>query len=405
MTRPFSGIRVLDFTQVFAGPFGSYQLALLGADVIKIERPGGEDMRFSPPSKLWADRAMAPMWASANANKRNLALDLKDPDAVGALRHMAKSADVVMENFRPGVMDRLGLGYEALSEINPGLIYCAVSGFGQNGPDRETAAYDGRIQATSGIMSVTGHAETGPVRAGFAVCDAIGGMTAAFAVASALFQRSHTGKGQMVDVAMLDAALSFMSPAIVEYLVAGHLQGQYGNQAVSRKPTANLFRAGDGHLLLAVNNEKQFRALCAALGREDLLEDPRFADWDARAAHADELRDIVEAAFADGGAEVWEDRLEEAGAPSARIRSIADAVGHRQIAHRDVLQEVEGPWGPMRLVGSGFRLAHGSGAIDRPPPLPGQHSEEVLREAGVDDALIERLLANAGETAAGGETL
>ena len=271
MTRPFSGIRVLDFTQVFAGPFGSYQLALLGADVIKIERPGGEDMRFSPPSKLWAERAMAPMWASANANKRNLALDLKDPDAVAALRHMAKGADVVMENFRPGVMDRLGLGYEALSDINPRLIYCAVSGFGQNGPDRETAAYDGRIQATSGIMSVTGHAETGPVRAGFAVCDAIGGMTAAFAVASALFQRSHTGRGQMVDVAMLDAALSFMSPAVVEYLVAGHLQGQYGNQAVSRKPTANLFRAGDGYLLLAVNNEKQFRALCAALGREDLL--------------------------------------------------------------------------------------------------------------------------------------
>ena len=279
MTRPFSGIRVLDFTQVFAGPFGSYQLALLGADVIKIERPGGEDMRFSPPSKLWAERAMAPMWASANANKRNLALDLKDPDAVAALRHMVKDADVVMENFSPGrdgpARPRLR-GALLFSDINPRLVYCAVSGFGQNGPDRETAAYDGRIQATSGIMSVTGHAETGPVRAGFAVCDAIGGMTAAFAVASALFQRSHTGRGQMVDVAMLDAALSFMSPAVVEYLVAGHLQGQYGNQAVSRKPTANLFRAGDGHLLLAVNNEKQFRALCAALGREDLPDDPRF---------------------------------------------------------------------------------------------------------------------------------
>jgi len=396
MTRPFSGIRILDFTQVFAGPFGSYQLALLGADVIKIERPGGEDMRFSPPSKEWSDRAMAPMWASANANKRALALDLKDPDAVAALRHMAKSADVVMENFRPGVMDRLGLGYEALSAINPKLVYCAVSGFGQNGPWRETAAYDGRIQAASGIMSVTGHPETGPVRAGFAVCDAIGGMTAAFAVASALFQRSHTGKGQSVDVSMFDAALSFLSPAVVEYLVAGHLQGQYGNQAVSRKPTANLFRAGDGHLLLAVNNEKQFRALCAALGREDLPEDPRFADWEARSRNAAALRAIIEAAFARGGAEVWEARLEEAGAPSARICSIADAVAHPQLAHRDALQEIEGPWGPMRLVGSGFRLEHGSGAIDRPPPLPGQHTEEVLREAGLDGALVERLLARSG---------
>ncbi len=399
MSRPFSGIRILDFTQVFAGPFGSYQLALLGADVVKVERPGGEDMRTAPPSREWAERDMSPMWASANANKRALELDLKDPDAVAALRQMAKRADVVMENFRPGVMDRLGLGYEALSALNPRLIYCAVSGFGQTGPERETPAYDGRIQATSGIMSLTGYPESGPVRAGFAVCDAIGGMTAAFAVASALFQRSHTGKGQLVDVAMLDATLAFLSPTAAEYLLAGHVQGQYGNQAVSRRPTANLFRAGDGHLLLAVNNEKQFRALAAALGREDLPDDPRFADWEARGQNAAALREIVEAAFAEGGAEVWEARLAEAGAPASRIRSIAEAVEHPQLAHRSVLQEVEGPWGPMRLVGSGFRLAHGSGAVDRPPPLPGQHNEELLREAGLEEALLARLLAKSGGAA------
>ena len=165
MTKPFEGVRILDFTQVFAGPFGTYQLALLGADVIKVERKGGEHMRFSPGSKEWADRAMAPTWCAVNANKRNIELDLKDPKAIEIVKRLAKKADIVAENFRPGVMDRLGIGYEALSEINPKLIYCAVSGFGQEGPWKNTPSYDGRIQATSGIMSITGHEDSVPTRA------------------------------------------------------------------------------------------------------------------------------------------------------------------------------------------------------------------------------------------------
>ena len=178
-----------------------------------------------------------------------------------------------MENFRPGVMDKLGIGYEALAAVNPRLIYCAISGFGQNGPERTTAAYDGMIQAMSGIMSVTGHAETGPTRAGFAVCDAIGGMTAAFAVSSALYQRTHTGRGQLVDVAMLDAALTFMTTYVTDFTVGGHVQGQLGNRAQSRLPTADVFKVKGGHLLLAVNNEKQFAALAKAIGRPDLPKD------------------------------------------------------------------------------------------------------------------------------------
>lgn len=393
MTRPFDGIRVLDFTQVFAGPFGSYQLALHGADVIKVERPGGEDMRFSPPAKEWADRGMAPLWLSANAGKRDLALDLKSPEAIEIVRRLAERADVVMENFRPGVMDKLGMGWEALSAINPRLIYCAVSGFGQNGPERNTAAYDGKIQATSGIMSITGHPEMGPTRAGFAVCDAIGGMTAAFAVSSALFQRTHTGKGQLVDVSMLDATLSFMSPAVCEYTVAGYRQRQYGNQAVSRRPTANLFKVKDGHLLLAVNNERQFVALMGAIGRPELTEDPRFVDWDARAENEAALRAIIERAFAEADAETWDARLTEAGAPCARIWTIDEVVEHPQLAHRDVLQTVDSPYGPLRLVGPGFRLAHGTGHIDFAPPVPGQHTDEILAEIGYSEADIVRLHA------------
>ncbi|MFP6707389.1 MAG: CoA transferase [Alphaproteobacteria bacterium] len=385
MTKPFAGIRVLDFTQVFAGPFGTFQLALLGADVIKVERPGGEEMRNGPLSKEWSDRGMAPGWLAINANKRNIALDLKDPSAIEIVKRLAAKADIVTENYRPGVMERLGIGYEALSAINSGLIYCAVSGFGQNGPERNTPSYDGRIQAVSGIMSITGHESTGPTRAGFAVCDAIGGMTSAFAIASALFQRTHTGKGQCIDVSMLDSTLAFLSPLVSEHTTTGHIHGQYGNQAISRRPTANLFKVGEDNLLLAVNTEKQFKALMAAIGRPELLDDPRFADWHGRTEHESALREIIEGAFATGTITEWEDRLAEAGAPASQVRTIAEAYRHPQLDHRDVRQSVDSPHGELSLIGSGFRLAHGGGSIETAPVPPGEHAEEVLAEAGYNE--------------------
>ena len=382
--KPFEGVRVLDFTQVFAGPFGSYQLAVLGADVIKVERPGGEEMRNGPLSREWSDRGMAPGWLAINANKRNIALDLKDPKALEIVKRLVKDADVVTENFRPGVMERLGIGYEVLSAINPQLIYCAVSGFGQNGPERNTPSYDGRIQAVSGIMSITGHEGTGPTRAGFAVCDAIGGMTSAFAVASALFQRTHTGKGQCIDVAMLDSTLAFLSPLISEHTTTGHVHGQYGNQAISRRPTANLFKVGDDNLLLAVNTEKQFQALMGAIGQPELLDDPRFADWHGRTEHEPALREIIETAFASDDIATWEARLAEAGAPASQVRNLKEAINHPQLEHRDVLQTVESPFGSLKLVANGFRLAHGGASIDRAPVAPGADAEEILGEAGYD---------------------
>ncbi len=388
MSKPFEGVRVLDFTQVFAGPFGTFQLALLGADVIKVERPGGEEMRNGPLSKEWSDRGMAPGWLAINANKRNIALDLKDPKAIEIVKRLAAKADIVTENYRPGVMERLGIGYEALSAINPGLIYCAVSGFGQNGPERNTPSYDGRIQAVSGIMSITGHEGTGPTRVGFAVCDAIGGMTSAFAIASALFQRTHTGKGQCIDVSMLDSTLAFLSPLVSEHTTTGHIHGQYGNQAISRRPTANLFKVGDDNLLLAVNTEKQFKALMGAIDRPELLDDPRFADWHGRTEHEAALREIIEGAFATADIDTWEARLAEAGAPASQVRTIAEALKHPQLAHRDVLQSVDSPHGELNLIGSGFRLAHGGGTIDRPPVSPGADAEEVLAEAGYSTAEI-----------------
>lgn len=382
MSQPFTGVRVLDFTQVFAGPFGSYQLALLGADVIKIERPGGDDMRYGPPNKEWADRGLGTGWMAINANKRNIALDLTKPDAIAIVKKLAETADVVMENFRPGVMDKLGIGYEVLSKVNPRIIYAAVSGFGQTGPERTTGAYDGKIQAMSGLMSITGSKESGPTRAGFAVCDAIGGMSLAFGVASALFQRTHTGKGQLVDVAMLDSALTFMSSFVVDYTVGGHVQGPSGNRAQSRLPTADLFKVKDGHLLLAVNNDKQFVALAKAIGHPDLPNDPRFGDWPARIENEVALRQIIEEVFATADAATWDERLTAANVPCSRIWSIAEVVRHPQLDHRSILQKVDSPYGEVELIASGIRYAHGGAEIKRFPVMPGADTDAVLGEAG-----------------------
>jgi crotonobetainyl-CoA:carnitine CoA-transferase CaiB-like acyl-CoA transferase len=393
VTRPFEGVKILDFTQVLAGPYASYQLALLGADVIKIERRGGEDMRRTPLSREWAERNLAPAFQAVNGNKKSLTLDLSKRDALAVVRKLAAQADVVMENFRPGVMDKLGIGYAALSETNPRLIYCAISGFGQTGPERMGAGYDGKIQALSGIMSITGHEATGPTRAGFAVCDVLSGATAAFGVSSALFQRTHTGKGQLVDVSMLEASLAFLSGQIADYSVAGHRQQLSGNQAVSRKPTANLFKAGEGYLLLAVNNDKQYQALMTALGREDVFADPRFVDWFARQENETALRAIIEEALSKKSPREWEKILDAAGAPCASIWKIEEVIDHPQIAERGALQEIDTPYGRLRFAGSGFRLAHGGGRLDHMAPEPGQHTDEVLASIGYDTATIAELRA------------
>jgi crotonobetainyl-CoA:carnitine CoA-transferase CaiB-like acyl-CoA transferase len=391
MSKPFTGVKVLDFTRVLAGPYGSYQLALLGADVIKVESREGDDMRFGSRANDWEKRGLAAPWVAVNSGKRSITLDLKKPKAIEVVKRLAAKADVVTENFRPGVMDKLGIGYETLKAINPRLIYCAVSGFGQVGPDRETAAFDGMIQAMSGLMSITGFPANGPTRVGFAGADVMSGATAAFGVASALFQRTHTGKGQLVDVAMIDAVMSYLAQQFTEHLMTGRVHGQGANLSVTRKPTGDLYKTRDGWMVLAVMTEPQFQRLMKTVGCETALPDPRFADWPKRIDNAKALHDIIEEALKKETSATWVERFAKADVPAGRVLSIPETAQLDLMQHRTVLQSVDTPHGPIKVVGSGFRLEHGGGSVERPPATLGQHTDEVLREAGYADADIAEM--------------
>ncbi len=391
MSKPFAGVKILDFTRVLAGPYASYQLSLLGADVIKVESRDGDDMRYGNRADAWEKRGLAAPWIAVNAGKRSITLDLKKPKAIEAIKRLVAKSDVVMENFRPGVMENLGIGYETLRVLNPKLIYCAVSGFGQVGPQAKTAAFDGMIQAMSGLMSITGFENNGPTRVGFAGADVMSGATAAFGVASALYQRTHTGKGQLVDVAMIDAVMAYMAQQFTEHMITGRVHEQAANLSVTRKPTGNLFKTKDGWIVLAVMTDPQFKRLMKELGREDTLADPRFSDWPTRIKNNTALHEIVEAAMKTETSAAWIARFAKSDIPAGRVHSIPETAQLDLFQHRTVLQSVETEHGPIKLVGSGFRLEHGGGSVERAPATLGQHSDEVLGEAGYSAAEIAEM--------------
>lgn len=391
MTKPFAGVKVLDFTRVLAGPYGSYQLALLGADVIKVESRDGDDMRYGNRANDWEKRGLAAPWVAVNAGKRSITLDLKKPKAIEVIKRLVPKVDVVIENFRPGVMDKLGIGYETLRAINPRLIYCAVSGFGQVGPAAKTAAFDGMIQAMSGLMSITGFPENGPTRVGFAGADVMSGATAALGVASALYQRTHTDKGQLVDVAMIDAVMAYLAQQFTEHMMTGRVHEQSANLSVTRKPTGNLFKTKDGWIVLAVMTDPQFQRLMKVLGCDEALADPRFVDWPTRIQNNKALHAIVEEALKAETSATWAERFEKADVPAGRVLSIPETAQLDLFQHRTILQTVETEFGPIKVIGSGFRLEHGGGSVERPPATLGQHTDEVLGEAGYSPAEIAEI--------------
>lgn len=394
MTQAFSGLRVLDFTQVLAGPFATQQLAVLGADVIKIEQPGtGDQTRGLMNARAVAGPGMSPSFLTCNLNKRSLALDLKAPEAAGIVRGLVATADAVVENFRPGVMTRLGLDYAALSAMRPDLVYCSISGYGQRGPRAGTAAYDGAIQADSGMMAITGHPDTGPTRTGYMPVDMATALNTAFALAAALYRRLATGEGQFLDVAMMDTAMVLQAPQISNHLVNGDTPQLIGNRSPTGQPTANVFRTRDGHIQVIALRDAQIRGLFEALGDATLADDPRCATLEARLAHYDEIFDMIEAHLATATTAEWLGRLADSGVPAAPIRSLPDAVRDTQFDSRSVFVNVPGPHGEgdVRLVQAGFATNRDGPRTRHAAPRLGEHSGAILRELGFDEQTIGSL--------------
>jgi crotonobetainyl-CoA:carnitine CoA-transferase CaiB-like acyl-CoA transferase len=378
--RPLSGIRVLDLTNVLAGPYCSYQLMLFGAEVIKIEIPGQGDLarRLGPDPDL-NEAGLGASFLAQNAGKKSVELNLKDPDDRLAFAGLVRGADVLLENFRAGVMDRMGFGWPQLRALRPGLIYCAISGFGQTGPMRHVPAYDQIIQGLSGMMSITGTPQTAPLRVGFPICDTLGGLTAALAISAALAGRARTGEGCFLDVSMLEAAISAMGWTVSNYLVSGVPPEPMGDQNATAAPSGT-FDAADGPLNIAANRQEQFETLCRLVGRPGLVTDPRFAGREDRKRHRGALSDELNAALRVRTAMEWEGILTAAGVPAARILTVPQAVGLAQLEHRGFLADVPYPDDSgqvLRVTGNGVLVDDEPLRPSGPPPRLGQHNAEV----------------------------
>ncbi|OLT39011.1 acyl-CoA transferase [Saccharomonospora sp. CUA-673] len=389
------GVRVLDLTNVLAGPYASYQLGLFGADVVKIETPGSGDLARQLGADAELNEAhLGTSFLAQNGGKRSLTLNLKTGRGKEVFAELVRGSDVVLENFRPGVLARLGFDHDRLAELNPRLVYCAISGFGQDGPMADRPAYDQIIQGLSGMMSVTGTSDAAPLRAGYPITDTLGGMAAAFAVCAALSRAERTGEGAHLDLSMMDTAMTAMGWAMSNYLIAGVEPRAMGNENATAAPSGT-FRTADGHLNIAANKQEQFETLCAQIGRPELATDARFAAREDRKARRSQLREELEVGLRTQPAEHWERALSAAGVPAARVLDVPDVLALDQVRARELVHELPFPGRDdattVRVLGSGVRVGGKTAAPGGPPPLLGEHTDELLADLGYDADQITEL--------------
>jgi crotonobetainyl-CoA:carnitine CoA-transferase CaiB-like acyl-CoA transferase len=384
-----AGLRVLDLTRILSGPFATMILADLGADVIKVEDPvrGDDTRQWAPPFQ----GEEAAYFLSVNRNKRAIALDLKEPAGQRIAVRLAAGADVLVENFRPGTAARLGLGYPQLSATNPGLVYASISGYGQTGPYSGEPGYDAIAQALSGIMSVTGEADGPPVRVGVSTADLGAGMWAVIGILAALQARHRTGRGQWVDVSLLDGQVAWLTYVAAGYFATGATPRRYGSAHPTIVPY-QAFPTADRHLMIAVGNDSLWRRFVAVLGLDHLVDDPRFATNPARVAHRNELLPAIEAALAARGADDWAALLAAAGVPAAPVNTVDQALQHPQVIARGMVTELDHPTaGRLRTVSAPVKLSSDPPTVRSAPPTHGEHSTAVLLQMGYEPEAIERL--------------
>jgi len=387
--RPLAGVRVLDLTRVLAGPFCSMILGDMGAEVIKIEEPGkGDDTRSWPPF-LGGE---ATYFLSVNRNKQSLTLNLKAPEGRAILQKLARKSDVVLENFRTGTMERLGLGYKSLAKLNPRLVYCAISGFGESGPESARAGYDLVVQAESGIMDITGFEDGPPVKVGTSIADLVAGMSAAHGITLALLARHRTKRGQKVEISMQDAMAALLTYQAGIYFGTGNKPGRRGNKHPSIVPY-EVFKAADAYLTLGVANNSLWERCCVALEHPELMKDPRYATVAARVQNRDLLVPRLNEILGTRSADDWLKRFEEVGVPAGRIRTVAEVCESAHLKARGMIVTLPHPKaGALRVLGVPVRLHATPGKATTPPPLLGQHTERVLtRVLGVKKAEVTRL--------------